>query len=427
MNQGVSKGNGKRILKSFRARHAEEAIDHSEGLVSVLRLTQTDLKPAEDAIKVAKELFAAHQFSKALNAARKAEAIAITLDERYSGFQKTAKSLGICLERMKKLGLPTESLEAVIGRAEEKVTAGIWENGSFIPNYLEGRVLLEKAEKDGRDLLTKAETASNQIFLAELAMEALVETQGPADPKVFAEGAALGLEQALEQATRELALGNIDSAARVAKDLEERATQLREDYVDATRTLTATETRLADLRGEGIATDRIESQLEIAKDILAKGLIDPASTMSRRLSKEAQTLGETYRNAVTGLADAEILYTQLTKEGFHSYDADAAIRDARRSIREGNYTRAVEHLERSHAAFVRRRNVRESLAKALEETRSRVMVLKDSGLPFIPDVQELLGRAEREFRDGNYSGSSEDLRIATLLLGQPGRSGNGRH
>lgn len=419
----TSKGTARGILKSFRARHAEEAIEHSEGLVSMLRLTQADLKPAEDALRVAKELFAAHHFSKALNAARRAEAIAITLDERYSGFQKAVKSLQDTIDRLEKLGLPTEDLHGVVGRGEEKVGSGIWENGSFIPNYLEGRVLIEHADNEGRERLSKAESASNQIFLAELAMEALVDVQGPADPKAFGEGVALGLEQALEQATRELALGNADGAARIAKDLEERAMQLRKDYIDATRTATATEARLADLRGEGIATDRIESQLEIANDMLAKGLIDPGASMIRRLSKEAEALGQTYGNAVTGLADAEVLYAQLQKEGFHSYEADAAIRDARRSIREGNYARAMEHLEKAHAAFVRRRNVREALAKAIEETRTRVVVLKDSGLPFIQDVQELLRRAEREFQDGNYSGSSEDLRIATLLLGPPGRSG----
>jgi len=423
METVTSKGTARGILKSFRARHAEEAIEHSEGLVSVLRLTQADLKPAEDALRIAKELFAAHHFSKALNAARKAEAIAITLDERYSGFQKAVKALQDTIERLQKVGLPTEDLQAVIGQGEEKVASGIWENGSFIPNYLEGRVLVERADQEGRERLSKAESASNQIFLAELAMEALVEVQGPADPKAFGEGVALGLEQALEQATRELALGNVDAAARTAKDLEERAMQLRRDYVDATRTATATEARLADLRAEGIATDRIESQLEIAKDVLAKGLIDPGASMVRRLSKEAEDLGQTYRKAVTGLADAEVLYAQLQKEGFHSYQADASIRDARRSIREGNYARAMEHMEKAHAAFVRRRNVRESLAKAIEETRTRVAVLKDSGLPFLQDVQELLRRAEREFRDGNYSGSSEDLRIATLLLGQQGRNG----
>src|SRR3970282_1185572 len=115
-----------------------------------------------------------------------------------------------------------------------------------------------------------------------------------------------------------------------------------------------------------------------------------------------------------------------TREGFHSYEADTAIRDARKALREGSYARALEHLQPAHAAFVRRKNVRQTLAKAIEETRARVVQLQDAGLPFIPDVQELLGRAERELRDGNFSGSSEDLRIATLLLGHPSKGPRAR-
>ncbi len=32
-------------------------------------------------------------------------------------------------------------------------------------------------------------------------------------------------------------------------------------------------------------------------------------------------------------------------------------------------------------------------------------------------------RAEREFENGDFVNSSEDLKIATLLLGPPGRAG----
>jgi len=409
------------FLKTAKARHAEDAIGHSEGLVTVLRLTQADLRPAEDTLKVAKDLFAAQEYSKALAAARQAEAIAITLDERHSGYQKAARALRTTIEEMRRLGLHTEDLEAVLGRAEEKVLAGIWENRAFVPNYLEARVLLERANKDGRDLLDKATEASNQIFLAELATEALLDVSGPADPRAFADGAATDLESALHDATRELALGNVDGAIRIAKQIEATAGRRRSDYGEGVRVLKALETHLADLRGEGVATERVETQAETAASMLAKGLVDPGVAMARRLSEEAKGLGDTYRAATTGLVDAEILYAQLTREGFHSYEADTAIRDARKALREGSYARALEHLQRAHAAFVRRKNVRQTLAKAIEETRARVVQLQDAGLPFIPDVQELLGRAEREFRDGNFSGSSEDLRIATLLLGQGGK------
>src|SRR3990170_2273956 len=240
------KPNGHGILKAARARHAEEAIGHSEGLVTVLRLTQTDMRPAEDTLKIAKDLFASQEYSKALAAARQAEAIAITLDERHSGYQKAARALRTTIEEMRRLGLHTEDLEAVLGRAEEKVLAGIWENRAFVPNYLEARVLLERANKDGRDLLDKATEASNQIFLAELATEALLDVSGPADPPAFADGAATDLESALHDATRELALGNVDGAIRIAKQIEATAGRRRSDYGEGVRVLKALETHLAD-------------------------------------------------------------------------------------------------------------------------------------------------------------------------------------
>ncbi len=321
------------------------------------------------------------------------------------------------IEELRRVGLATESMEAVLGQSEEKILAGIWENGAFVPNYLEARVLVERAEREGRDVLTRAGAASNAIFLAELAIEVLVDIEGAADLKAFAEGATVGLEQALEDATRELAFGNIEAATRIAKNLEERANHLRQQYFAASDLLLKVESRLADLRGEGISTERLESHLEVARDMLSRGLIESGMSLSRRLNADAESLGETYRAATTGLKDAEFTYAQLNDEGFHSYEAETSIRDARKSIREGNFARALEHLQRAQAAFVRRRNVREALAKAIKETRERVALLQTSGMPFMPDVQEILTRAEQEFRAGNFSGSSEDLRIATLLLG----------
>jgi len=137
---------------------------------------------------------------------------------------------------------------------------------------------------------------------------------------------------------------------------------------------------------------------------------------------DAKAIGEEYRKATTTLSDAEILYGRMQREGFHSYEADASLRDARRAIREGSYARTIEHLERAMQAFARRTNARVALGKAIEETRTRVRFLQRSGLAFLPDIQEVLGRAEREFNQGNFSGSGEDLRIATVLLDEVTRA-----
>lgn len=422
MDTRKSTENGVGILRSFRARHAEEAIQHSEGLVTVLRLSNVDLRPAEDALAVAKQLFGAHQFSRALNAARRAEALAISLDERFDGYQKAVNTLQIRVRDLQRLGLHTEELEAALGHAEETMVRGLWENGAFVPNYVEARVVLDRAAEEGRKLLIEANAASNQIFLAELAIEVLADVEGPRSPAAFAGGATRDLERALEETTRELALGHIDVAKRMASELATRAEKLRADYLESAKILRATEDRLTELRGEGIVTEHLEAQLTFARDMLERGIITPALEMTRRLAEEAVALGQAHREAATGLADAEAIYAKLVREGFHSYEADAAIKDARRAVKEGSYGRALEHLQKAHAAFVRRRNAREALAKALEEAQKRVESMEEGQFPLLPDVREVLGRAEREFKQGNYSGSSEDLQIATVLLSRDTRS-----
>jgi len=328
---------------------------------------------------------------------------------------------------MRRLGLRTEELETLLGRAEKKVLSGIWDSGAFVPNYLEARVLVERAEQEGRAFQERAEKASNSIFLAELAIESLGEMKGPADPELFADGATSELEQSLHEATRQLALGDAEGATKVATEIDAKATLLKKLYLDTTKSFDATEAQMSYLRGEGVLTNGLEADIKIARDMVEKGLIEAASAMATRLRNEVDVIGNAYRKATTGIADAEILYARLQREGFHSYEADVALRDTRRSIREGNYARAIEYLERALHAFARRTNAREALGRAIEEARKRAQFLRGSGLTFLPDIQEVLTRAELEFHQGNFVGSSEDLRIATVLLDQVTRAPNGKN
>src|SRR5207245_3317074 len=117
---------------------------------------------------------------------------------------------------MKGPGLDTETIAKVAGKAEEKVVAGISENGAFVPNYLEARDILVRATQEGRAFQEKSEIASNRIFVAELAIESLANVNGSADNGTFAHGAASSLEQTIHVATKELALGNPGHAAEIA-------------------------------------------------------------------------------------------------------------------------------------------------------------------------------------------------------------------
>src|SRR2546422_9634695 len=106
-----ARATGVGFLKSSKVRNAEEAIGQSEGLLIVLRLTQADIKPAEDALQIAKRFFDSRQFSKAFNAAKKADSRAITLDERFGGYQKAAKGHQSRIDSIRRLVLRAEHLE----------------------------------------------------------------------------------------------------------------------------------------------------------------------------------------------------------------------------------------------------------------------------------------------------------------------------
>ena len=91
------------ILRSSKVRNAENAIGQLEGLVTVLRLRQADIKPAEEALQVAKQLFAGGQYAKAFHAAKRAESLAITLDERFGGYQRAANALRVRIQSMQRV------------------------------------------------------------------------------------------------------------------------------------------------------------------------------------------------------------------------------------------------------------------------------------------------------------------------------------
>ena len=230
-------GDGIVWFRRMRAQRAKQAIDDSEGRLSGLRLTPADLKPAKDALEIARDFFGAHQFSKALKAAQKAETLATALDARFHRYQEAEEALRARVVSMRRLGLRTGNLESTLGTAEETVVSGLRENGIVVPNYDEARALLERTERDGHAVEKKAMRASDEILRAEVAIESLASMAGPAGPWVFSDIAGSALEQSLQDATEELALGNADGAGEIAQDITTMALRLKAQSAAALESL----------------------------------------------------------------------------------------------------------------------------------------------------------------------------------------------
>jgi len=410
----MSKLGGLGFFKATKARQAGEAIARAEALIAVLQLEDIDLTAPEALIRSSKQWVEDQDYGRALEAARLAERIALHLETEFLGYAKAMEALQTRMEEVRRYGITDEAMEAAVSRAEERVSIGVWEEAFKVPDYASARGIAEKAEAEGKALVERAASASNAVFMAELAIEALVGVPGPKDRDVFESGSAEALQSALEGATRRLALRDYDQAARVAKDIEARATRLRAEFIEATETLAATSTLLGDHRTRGAAIGRLGSQIAITRGVLHRGVIEPAVGMARRLLADARTLGDAFGKATAAIGGLTNRYSALVREGHLSATADRAILDARRSIRDGDYGIALRHLEEAETAITRAETEREALRKSLAERRGRVA---GSSAPFFGEAQEILGRAEQSFKEGDYSSSNEDLVLATLLLG----------
>jgi hypothetical protein len=73
------------------------------------------------------------------------------------------------------------------------------------------------------------------------------------------------------------------------------------------------------------------------------------------------------------------------------------------------------------AAAERQREARDNLREQIDATKAQAQRLRELGLAYANDVEEMVGKAEQEFLEGDFAGTSEDLRIASLLI-RPGKA-----
>ncbi len=409
------------FFASLRAQNVDHVIGKTEELVSTLGPSQADLTSAQEALKAAKALYAVREYSQAVAQAKRAGALAVSLNERFTAYMAAWTAVQERMEDLRRLGLPTTNLEAALSAADLEVAHGVEEGGSVVPNYLGATSLLEKAMEEARQFVARTRETSREIFLATLAVEGLSEPQCTSTPSWL----VMRLEQMVEQATQELALGNLPAARKLASEAKARADRARAASGCALERLGEAELVLVGLRAEGPAADGLLARIRSTREALARDFLDSTTGMAiaRRLAREATSMADHYPRARQLLEHAERVYETLQAEGYFSYQVDAALHEARRALGAGDWAAVRSHVGRASELFVRRRHEREVLEKAIVEVQERAALLKKTDTPFIPDVQEILGRAKLEFLDGSYSGANEDLLLANVLMTQALRPG----
>ena len=407
---------------AWRAQNADRVIRMTEQLVSALGSSQADLAPAHEVLSAAKALYVDRDYSEAVAQAKRAEALAASLNARFDGYMAAWKELEACREELERLGLPTDDLEAVLGAAEKRMAQRVDEDGSPVPDYLGAAELLTQAAASAREAVGRARLTSRGVLLASIAVESLSGAQ----PTGSQGWLGLRLEELIEQATREFALGNLAAADRLASEAKHRADEAHVGGVRSWARLEEAAKDLERLRAEGPAAETLAKQIAAARDALAQGFLDPttAQVVVDRLSREVASFADRYAQALGSLERAERVYGRLQEEGFSSYEVDRALSEARHALGTGDWSCLKESIRRATESFLRRRKERDAIARSIAGLQVQVSALDGAPVPLLPDIRELLARAEQEFRHGRFSGANEDLLLATALMRQSVRSGS---
>lgn len=409
------------FLDASRAQSVSRIIGKTERLVATLGLAPSDLECAEEALRIAKTLYAVRDFSEAVAQAHRAGALAVSLNDRFNAYVAAWRGLQKHMAELEELGFPTVDLEAALGEAEEAMARTVEEDGAVVPDYIGATARLERASGEARAALVGARQGSREIFLATLATEALSKADSSEAVNLI-----IGrLEGVIVQATAELARGHVDAAAKLACEARRQADEI---LVGRARMHEFAEdiNHFFDELGAETGTQGPPREEPPASGAAYEGAVEPASPASvvPDFSDEAVSFMDRFAKAQHALDRAERVRSLLKDEGFSSSDVDGALATARHAADSGDWTNVRENLGRATRVFVDRRNERVALARGIADLDARLSLLQDFGLPLLPSVRETLEDAKRALGSGKLPEASEHLVSANTLMARATQTGS---
>jgi len=402
---------------------ALETLARIEGFLEVMELSTADFSTPQKLLEEARTSLASKDYRRSLKLAEQAERLAQIIEERFRAARKAMNILSSEIKELEELGLDTTAAVTAYESAKQRIKQGTMEDGVQIPNYLEARLTAEEASKQARGQIIKAREASDLIFTAQLAIEALKEMEGPVDAAIMENTVVAPLDATLQKSTESLALGNLEEASALAKEAEDRANQTRADYSECITSIESCENVIKALSMEGVPFERASQMLGGGRNLLLLGKVTEAREAIVKAEKEALMVSNQFRKAVAAIDAADVAVKELSKTGMKDLEAERRLGDAKKALSNWKYLRALDLAEDCRRSIAKRIELHDDLARSLRELRETADNMRTSGVTFAGDIDEILGRAEREFEEGDYSSCAKDMKIASLLVGTSGSGG----
>ena len=389
----------------------EAQLENVRGLVELLSLSRANLSAANALLREAGANLAQDDTMRAQAACVRAEAIATSLEADYKTATAAVAAIRTRVERMEALGMPVAEEEKALGAVHARATATRELEGVVVPDYAGARTLATEAAERAEAKLALADRASDAVFSAEMAVDGAAETFGKGPVDALQEPRAL-----LERARAGTASGDFERATADAAIAEKLALGAIDRRRQAHETLESVERIVAGLRSVGISVTSVMRSLDLGRILLAKGKLLAAVDVFNEAAQDAVQIGQRYRHLLDAISDGQRTVEALRADGLPVGEAEYALARAKAAMKAGNYALAAGCADDVKAAGERQREAREILRAQIEATKVQAQRLRELGMAYANDVEEMVGKAEREFLEGDFAGTSEDLRIASLLI-----------
>ena len=390
---------------------ALHAIEAARGVLDLLKLTRARFGSVEPLLKEAEDQVRRGAYARAMDLAGRVERIATAIESDHRAVAEALEVLDRHMGRLQELGIPdAEDQKALVDvRARAKATRDL--EGVRIPDYAGALAMATDAASRAEARIAASEKSADVLFSAELAVEGASDAED-VPPEAIEEARAL-----LAKAKQEAQHGQYEMAATDASVAEKIALGLVDRRRRALETLESVEKLVVGLRTAGVVVEPIRGSLDIGKTLLEKGKVSAAIEVFNEAAQEAVSLGTQYREVLNAMTTASAAVDALRGEGLSVTEAEISMGRAKAALMQGNYALAAACCDDVHLAAANQRKFRDGLRTLIDETKAKVTRLRETGVAYVNDAEEMVLKAEREFANGEYEATNDDLRIATLLLG----------
>lgn len=389
---------------------AERATEGARTMLEILKLSRADLRAPETVLREAEADLTRGSFARALESAEKSERIATAIEADYQGAAEARARLLRHAARMRELEISNDDERKALEEVRLRARSTRDVEGVAVPDYKGALTVAAAAASAAETKLVQGERAGLALFTAELAIERAQEIGGMAHEAIAEARELLG------KATSEAQGGQYETASTDAVVAEKIALNFLERWREATELAESVEKAVVGLRAAGAIVAELRRSLNQGKALLELGDANAAFEVLNVAAAEARSLGTRYRELLDAMSAAAAAIEALKEEGLSSSEAEASLDRAKNALRLGNYTLASACCQDVHVALSNRRAFRDALRSSIEAAKAQLLSLRATGASFVNDAEEMVLRAESEFENGEYDASSEDLRIASLLL-----------